>query len=582
MLVKQISKISLFFFIFLIALVGFLFSDKNAIFAFEKPQIVYFYQVTCQECKAIEPFLENIEGKYKAQIVFERLEVTGSQENRNAYFTLANAYNLDATKIGVPLIFIGEKSLLGKDEITKKLEGEIKSNLQNPTPLLISLEEAKLTSTLQTGEISCADQTICESSQAPVLTLPLIVGAAAIDSINPCAIAVLIILISFLLGIQAKRGRLLLIGLIYIGAVYLAYLLAGLGILKFIQVLPIQVEWIQIIAAIFLLVFAILNFSDAYSTVSGNGKSTLAIPSGTKPLVQKYLAQATIFSALIAGVIVSFVELPCTGAIYFGVLSLMANSVTFLLGLSYLLLYNLIFVAPLLLILFAATMGKDIKMFERFSKENKALVKSLMGAVIIVLIIALLWPIRDFISSQFKNMSNLALGTEISSITILISVVISITVLYFLLAFLKPIVTRSIKIFFCSICYAISITWLWLLVLLILGFRFDTKILALLLGMSVVGIMYQLEDYFKEKKKKMFWLLRIILIDTGILLIWGIVFGSFVVFLVGLAGVLILILLFFYILSQKESIIEKIEEILPGKKTTKALKELEERLENCC
>ncbi|OGY22679.1 MAG: hypothetical protein A2113_02195 [Candidatus Woykebacteria bacterium GWA1_44_8] len=575
-----IKKLGLISFIFLAAWVGFLFTKPNISLATEKPQIIYFYQETCLECKKIEPFLNNIQRKYQGKIIFEKLELTKAQENRNAYFAFASEYGLDTTNIGVPLIFIGEKSLMGEGPVTDELENEIKTELKNPIGLKISLGEAKKIPAAESQDIGCVDKTVCKTPNSR-LTLPLVVATAAVDSINPCAIAVLIILISFLLGISASKKRLLLIGLIYIGAVYIAYLLAGLGILKFIQVLPIQVEWIQIVAAIFLFIFALLNFNDAFASASGE-KTTLAIPAGTKPLIQKYLSRATIFGALIAGVIVSFVELPCTGAVYFGILSLMATSVTFLKGLAYLVLYNFIFVAPLLVILVAAVAGKDIKTFEKLSKENKALVKALMGTVIVVLIGALIWPIRDFISWQLQNLASFAAGKEISSLTILVSVLISITVLYFLLAYFKPVVTKKIKVFYCAICYAVSLTWLWLLALLVLGFKYDTKILAVLLGMSVVGIMYQLEDYFKKKDIKRFWLFRIVLINAGILLIYGVLFVSFVIFLIGLAGVLILLLLFFYLAARRRGTAERIRETITSKQKGKALKDLEDRLENCC
>ena len=576
-LIKKIGLISV---IFLAAWVGFLFAKPGISLAAEKPQVIYFYQETCLECKKIEPFLNNIQRKYQGKIIFEKLELTKAQENRNAYFAFASEYGLDTTNIGVPLIFIGEKSLMGEGPVTDELENEIKTELKNPIGLKISLGEAKKIPAAESQDIGCVDKTVCKTPNSR-LTLPLVVATAAVDSINPCAIAVLIILISFLLGISASKKRLLLIGLIYIGAVYIAYLLAGLGILKFIQVLPIQVEWIQIVAAIFLFIFALLNFNDAFASASGE-KTTLAIPAGTKPLIQKYLSRATIFGALIAGVIVSFVELPCTGAVYFGILSLMATSVTFLKGLAYLVLYNFIFVAPLLVILVAAVAGKDIKTFEKLSKENKALVKALMGTVIVVLIGALIWPIRDFISWQLQNLASFAAGKEISSLTILVSVLISITVLYFLLAYFKPVVTKKIKVFYCAICYAVSLTWLWLLALLVLGFKYDTKILAVLLGMSVVGIMYQLEDYFKKKDIKRFWLFRIVLINAGILLIYGVLFVSFVIFLIGLAGVLILLLLFFYLAARRRGTAERIRETITSKQKGKALKDLEDRLENCC
>jgi hypothetical protein len=205
-----------------------------------------------------------------------------------------------------------------------------------------------------------------------------------------------------------------------------------------------------------------------------------------------------------------------------------------------------------------------------------------MGSVILVLITVLLWPIRDFISLQWDNLTLLNHGTEIPPMTITLSVMISITLLYFTLAFLKPVVTARIKVFYCAICYAVSLTWLGLLALFFLGFKFDTRILAALLGMSVVGIMYQLEDYFKEKEIKKYWLFRIILINSGILLIYGVLFGSLSVLLVGLVGVLILVLLFFYLASRKSGLINKIKEGLPAKEKNKALKELEDRLENCC
>jgi len=575
-----IRKFVIFSIIFLTGLVGLFFIGRHPILAASKPQVIYFYQESCQECKKIEPLLANIQQKYHDKIVFEKLEVTGSQENRNAYFAFADKYNLDTTKIGVPLIFIGKKALLGKDPITNNLENEIRANLKNPSSLKISLEEAKKISATGDGNIGCVDKTVCKTSESKI-TLPLIIGAAAVDSVNPCAIAVLILLISFLLGISASKSRMLSIGLIYIGAVYAAYLLAGLGILKFIQVLPVDVEWVQITAAAALLIFALLSFSDALSVVSG-GRSTLAIPSGTKPTIKKYLSRATIFGALVAGIIVAFVELPCTGAVYFGILSLIASSLTFTKGLAYLVFYNLIFVAPLIFILFAAVAGKDIKVLEKFSKENKAVVKALMGAVILVLIAVLLWPIRDFISLQWGNLTFFNHGIEIPSMTITLSVIISITLLYFTLAFLKPIFTARIKVFYCAICYAVSLTWLGLLALFFLGFKFDTRILTALLGMSVVGIMYQLEDYFKEKEIKKYWLFRIILINTGILLIYGVLFGSLSVLLVGLVGVLILVLLFFYLASRKRGIAERVKEVLPGKEKSKALKELEDRLENCC
>src|SRR3989338_2716770 len=64
------------------------------------------------------------------------------------------------------------------------------------------------------------------------LTLPLVIGAALIDSINPCVFGVLIFLIAFMTRLFRSANKMLLFGLFYTSVVYATYLLLGFGILK--------------------------------------------------------------------------------------------------------------------------------------------------------------------------------------------------------------------------------------------------------------------------------------------------------------------------------------------------------------
>ena len=66
------------------------------------------------------------------------------------------------------------------------------------------------------------------------IPLPLIIGSAAIDSLNPCAFAVLIFLILYLMTVKNKN-KMLSIGILYVAVIYIVYFLAGLGLLSFIQ-----------------------------------------------------------------------------------------------------------------------------------------------------------------------------------------------------------------------------------------------------------------------------------------------------------------------------------------------------------
>ena len=69
--------------------------------------------------------------------------------------------------------------------------------------------------------------------------LSVVIPTALVDSINPCAIGVLILMLTTLLKFHYNKKKMLMLGIIYIGAVYITYFLAGIGLLFFIQKLNI-------------------------------------------------------------------------------------------------------------------------------------------------------------------------------------------------------------------------------------------------------------------------------------------------------------------------------------------------------
>jgi hypothetical protein len=70
---------------------------------------------------------------------------------------------------------------------------------------------------------------------APKVTLPLIIGAGLLDGINPCAFAVLVFLLTFLLTVSKDKRRMIKAGVAYVVGVYVTYFLAGLGLLTVIH-----------------------------------------------------------------------------------------------------------------------------------------------------------------------------------------------------------------------------------------------------------------------------------------------------------------------------------------------------------
>lgn len=211
-------------------------------------------------------------------------------------------------------------------------------------------------------------------------TLGLVVGAAAIDSINPCAIGVLILMVSVILGQKHSVARMLFLGGIYIFAIFLTYLLAGLGILYFLSSIPLFVtEYLSIGVGSLIVVFGIVEIKDYFWY--GKGFS-LGIPAVFTKKIHQITKNVTIPGVFLAGAFVAGVELPCTGAPYLAiitVLSLNFNLVAFLM----LVLYNIIFVLPLIVILILVAGGLKLHLVKQWKQEARGVMRLAIGLLLV-------------------------------------------------------------------------------------------------------------------------------------------------------------------------------------------------------
>ena len=219
-------------------------------------------------------------------------------------------------------------------------------------------------------------------------TLPVVLVTALIDSINPCAIGVLILLIATLVGLSKDKGKMLKVGLIYITAVFLTYLSAGFGLLIFIQKLNISglLSWI---VGILVIILGLIEIKDFWWY--GQGIS-LQIPPKRAEQIKKMVKNISIPGSIILGIFVAAVELPCTGGPYLAITTLLAK-VGFSLNVFLLLvLYNLIFVLPLIVILLLTYFGISTKKISKWKNEKKKWMRLFIGIVMITLgILLILW-----------------------------------------------------------------------------------------------------------------------------------------------------------------------------------------------
>jgi len=208
-----------------------------------------------------------------------------------------------------------------------------------------------------------------------------------IDGINPCAFATIILFMSYL-SITGRKGRSpICIGIAFTAAVFLTYFLVGLGVFQFIQSLSMFSVFSKILyILIALLAFAlgVLSLYDFIRARSGRAKDMfLQLPEFIKNRIQKTIrgrarTERVAIAAFVTGVIVSLLELACTGQVYLptlcfvvGVPELRNNAIL------YLMLYNLMFVIPLVIVFIITYFGASSTSLAGFMQRNIAPVKLL-------------------------------------------------------------------------------------------------------------------------------------------------------------------------------------------------------------
>lgn len=214
-------------------------------------------------------------------------------------------------------------------------------------------------------------------------TLGLVITSAAIDSINPCAIGVLILMVSVILGQGGGTKKLILNGLVYIGAIFFTYLIAGLGLVYFFAAVPIVIaEYLSLFVASLVILGGILEIKDYFWY--GKGFS-LQIPTYFANKIHEYSTTKTSLAGIaFLGAFVAAVELPCTGAPYLAIITILRidfNAIAF----GMMVLYNLIFVAPLLVILFMVAGGAKISSVSKWKEESKGTMRLFMGLLLAAL-----------------------------------------------------------------------------------------------------------------------------------------------------------------------------------------------------
>jgi cytochrome c biogenesis protein CcdA len=322
--------------------------------------------------------MQGLEAKYP-QLKVSRFEVYQNESNALLLFQLFDKFSLPSYERGVPAVFIADTYFVGNTPIIENLENKVKECIQKGCTLAV----APAASPGPSGGV--VERKTASPSKAfnPITLFATITGAALVDSINPCAIAVLLILLTALLAVGERR-RALRAGLAFILSVYIVYFLFGLGIFSALQLGGVSYYFYLLVGWLAIIV-GVLNVKDYFWY--GAGGFVTEIPMSWRPRLKALLQNVTSpAGAFLIGFAVCLFELPCTGGPYFFALGLLAEQVSFQTLMPLLLYYNLLFVAPLIVLTIAVYRGlASVEKAEEFRQRKIRLLHLAAGLVMIAL-----------------------------------------------------------------------------------------------------------------------------------------------------------------------------------------------------
>jgi len=208
--------------------------------------------------------------------------------------------------------------------------------------------------------------------------LPL-VSLGLIDGLNICSLGLLGLFLSLMYTTQTDRKTILGYGAVYIGSVFLSYLMVGLGATLLFITLPSIPHFLARIAAAGMLAIGVANIANYLRP----GTIPLRIESVSHTLSSRavrFMKAGGVPAVFAAGILIGFHNFPCacTGGVYMTFLSLIAGSP---LRLAYLFAYNIIFIVPLAAIMIVFSSRKAIVEFRKMHATNASKTTLFLGTV---------------------------------------------------------------------------------------------------------------------------------------------------------------------------------------------------------
>ncbi|WP_456414027.1 cytochrome C biogenesis protein [Oceanithermus profundus] len=226
----------------------------------------------------------------------------------------------------------------------------------------------------------------------PLLAFGLSGVAGFADGLNPCAITTLLLFIGALMAVveraarvgEAWRAHLYVwsVAGAYILGIFLLYFVLGAG---FIEVTSLRVFGnTHVFTRIAALLAVLLGLTMVWEYFQPHSPIRLTMPAGLHGLARKWGRRTTVAAAFVGGVLIGTCTIPCGGAMYLAVASLIGSLPSKPYAYGLLLTYNLAFVLPLLLLVGASGSRTVLRELSRLHVTQRGKVKLGLGLFVVL------------------------------------------------------------------------------------------------------------------------------------------------------------------------------------------------------
>ncbi|MBN1934481.1 MAG: hypothetical protein JW934_07435 [Anaerolineae bacterium] len=342
--------------------------------------MAYFAEVGCSECDRVSIALAQLQKRFPA-LVIHQLDIFN---DLSLNLCLSERLNVpESQRHDAPAVFVGSDYLVDKDITYNRL-----------VEMVSQYVESGAEATWETCSRAAA-------FPAPPLWWAVIVPGL-IDGINPCAFATIIFFVSYLSIIRRKGKDVVMVGIAFTLAVFLSYLAFGLILRELIAGLvdlvgPVLRPTLNLLMAVFCLVLAVLGWGDYLKARQGRLQdATLQLPHKLRLWINARIrtgmrAEGLLAASFVSGVVVSFIELACTGQVYVPIIQGLSSPQHRGAAILDLVVYCLAFITPLIVVFILSYMGTTSQQLTRFLTRNAAPIKMAMAVLFLGIGIWLLY-----------------------------------------------------------------------------------------------------------------------------------------------------------------------------------------------